>query len=214
MTSRLSQQIQFVLEIDQLKQILRQTRLTNGSRRENSAEHSWHIALMAPLLFEYAPPGADLLTVVKMLLIHDLVEIDAGDTFCYDTAANLDKAEREQQAAERIFGLLPPDQQSELRLLWAEFEAQDSPSARFANDLDRLQPILLNQQNQGGTWKANQITQAQVLRRVEPIQTGAPDLWPYLQQILQDAVAAGYLLPDPASPATASFCASSTRSRY
>lgn len=197
---RLSQQIQFVLEIDQLKQVLRQTLLTDGLRRENSAEHSWHIALMAPLLFEYAPPGTDLLTVLKMLLIHDLVEIDAGDTFCYDIAANLDKADREQQAANRIFGLLPPDQQQELRQLWEEFEAEDSPSARFANALDRLQPILLNQQNQGGTWKANQITQAQVLRRVWPIKAGAPALWPYVEQLLQDCVAAGYLLPDPARP--------------
>jgi putative hydrolases of HD superfamily len=132
-----------------------------------------------------------------MLLIHDLVEIDAGDTFCYDAAANLDKAEREQQAADRIFGLLPADQQQHLLALWEEFEAQDSPSARFANALDRLQPILLNQQNQGGTWKANQITQAQVQQRIAPIKSGAPDLWPYVQQLLQDCVAAGYLLPDP-----------------
>jgi putative hydrolases of HD superfamily len=192
---RLNQQLQFVLELDRLKQILRQTLLTDGSRRENSAEHSWHIAIMGMVLFEYAPPNTDLLKAVKMLLIHDLVEIDAGDTFCYDAAAHLDKDQREQEAADRIFGLLPTEQQQDLRLLWEEFEARQTPTAQFAAALDRLQPILHNQQTEGGTWKLHQITQTQVMARAQPIATGAPALWPYIEQLLADCVAAGYLLP-------------------
>ena len=192
--NRLNQQIQFILEIDRLKQILRQTLLIDGSRRENSAEHSWHLAIMAMVLAEHAPAGTDLPQALKMLLIHDLVEIDAGDTFCYDTAAHLDKGEREQQAADRIFGLLPADQALELRQLWEEFEAQATVTAKFAAALDRLQPILHNQQTEGGTWKQHGISQAQVMRRVAPIEAGAPELWPLIQQIVADCIAAGYLL--------------------
>lgn len=129
-TPRLTQQIQFILEIDRLKQILRQTLLTDGSRRENSAEHSWHIAIMAMVFAEYAPPGVDLSRAIKMLLIHDLVEIDAGDTFCYDVQGNQNKAEREEQAAIRLFGLLPSEQARELRSLWDEFEAQATITAK------------------------------------------------------------------------------------
>jgi len=192
--NRLNQQIQFILEIDRLKQILRQTLLIDGSRRENSAEHSWHLAIMAMVLAEHAPVGTDLPQALKMLLIHDLVEIDAGDTFCYDAAAHLDKTEREQQAADRIFGLLPADQALELRHLWEEFEAQATVTAKFAAALDRLQPILHNQQTEGGTWKQHSISQAQVMRRVAPIETGAPELWPLVQQIVADCIAAGYLI--------------------
>lgn len=196
--NRLSQQIQFILEIDRLKQILRQTLLTDGSRRENSAEHSWHLAIMAMVLAEYAPTGTDIPQALKMLLLHDLVEIDAGDTFCYDLAAHFDKAAREQQAAERIFGLLPPNLSQEFRQLWAEFEARESQTAQFAAALDRLQPMLHNQQTQGGTWKQHGINRAQVMQRVAPIQTGAPDLWPYVQQVVEDCIAAGYLALEPA----------------
>lgn len=191
---RLSQQIQFILEIDRLKHILRQTLLIDGSRRENSAEHSWHLAMMAMVLAEYAPTGADIAQALKMLLLHDLVEIDAGDTFCYDAAAHHDKAAREQQAAERIFGLLPPDQTAELRQLWDEFETRASATAQFAAALDRLQPMLHNQQTQGGTWKQHHISHAQVMQRVAPIQAGAPDLWPFVQQVIEDCIAAGYLI--------------------
>ncbi len=194
--NRLSQQIQFILEIDRLKQILRQTLLTDGSRRENSAEHSWHLAIMAMVLAEYAPTGTDIPQALKMLLLHDLVEIDAGDTFCYDLAAHLNKADREQQAAERIFGLLPPNLSHEFRQLWDEFEARKSKTAQFAAALDRLQPMLHNQQTQGGTWKQHGISRAQVMQRVAPIQTGAPDLWPYVQQVIEDCIAAGYLALD------------------
>ena len=191
--NRLSQQIQFLIEIDKLKQVLRQTLLTDGSRRENSAEHSWHLAMMAILLVEYAPATVDVLRVVKMLLIHDLVEIDAGDTFCYDVQSNLDKAEREQQAAIRLFGLLPLEQAIELQSLWEEFEAQETQEARFAVALDRLQPLLHNQQTQGGTWRIHGITLDQVMVRVRPIEVGIPALWPLVQQILNGCVKAGYL---------------------
>jgi putative hydrolases of HD superfamily len=198
MTSdRLHQQVQFMLEIDPLKQVLRQTLLRDGSRRENTAEHSWHIALMVFIFAEYAPPGTDLHQAVKMLLLHDLVEIDAGDTPCYDVQGNIGKAEREQQAADRLFGLLPVDQAEEFRGLWDEFEAQTTPTARFAAALDRLQPLLLNQQNKGENWQRFQVTRREVEHRVAPIQIGAPALWPFVQTLLDDCVAAGYLAPAP-----------------
>ena len=196
---RLQQQIAFIVEIDRLKTILRQTLLTDCSRRENSAEHSWHLAVMAVTLAEYAPAGADMMRVVQQLLIHDLVEIDAGDTFCYDLVGNQNKAERETQAAERIFGLLPGEQAQELRLLWHEFEAQETPTAQFAAALDRIQPLLHNQQTTGGTWKQHKITRAQVMQRIQPVQLGAPALWPFVVQLIDDAVAVGHLHPYPAS---------------
>ncbi|MEW6492785.1 MAG: HD domain-containing protein [Cyanobacteriota bacterium] len=194
--SRLAQQIQFIVEIDKLKQVLRQTLLMDASRQENSAEHSWHIAIMAILLAEYAPsPDIDLLHVIKMLLIHDLVEIDAGDTFCYDVQGNLDKELREVQAADRIFGLLPEEQGTQLRSLWEEFEAQETVAAKFAAALDRIQPLLHNQQTQGGTWRIHGITRDQVLQRIYPVKDGAPDIWPAVEKIVADCVAAGYLAP-------------------
>jgi putative hydrolase of HD superfamily len=191
--TRLAQQIQFIVEIDRLKGILRQTLLTDYSRRENSAEHSWHIALMAVLLTEYAPAPIDVLRVVKMLLVHDLVEIDAGDTFCYDVQHNQSKVERELQAADRLFGLLPADQARELRSLWDEFEAQQTPEAQFAVSLDRLQPMLNNYHTQGGTWKQHNITSDRVLLRAAPIATGAPLLWLLVQELIQDSTRKGYL---------------------
>ncbi|BAZ27174.1 HD superfamily hydrolase [Kalymmatonema gypsitolerans NIES-4073] len=197
--SRLTQQIQFIIEIDQLKQVLRQTLLNDGSRRENSAEHSWHLAMMVIVLAEYAPQGVHLLNAIKMVLIHDLVEIDAGDTFCYDVQGNESKAQREAQAALRLFGLLPADQASELRSLWEEFEAQETPTAKFAAALDRIQPLLHNQQNKGGTWLIHNITRDQVMKRMAPVETGAPELWLFVQQVIEDCVAAGYLKDTPAN---------------
>jgi putative hydrolases of HD superfamily len=193
MPDRLTQQIQFILEIDRLKQILRQSLISDASRRENSAEHSWHLAIMAIVLAEYALPGVDLLCALKMLLIHDLVEIDAGDTFCYDIQANQNKAEREELAATRIFGLLPDDLAEELRSLWDEFEARETPTAKYAAALDRIQPMLLNQQTQGGTWRLHGIAIAQVLQRAKPVAEGTPALWNFIKQMLEDCVAAGYL---------------------
>lgn len=196
-SARLAQQLQFVLEIDKLKRVLRQTLLTDGSRQENSAEHSWHIALMAIVLAEYAAEPINVLHVVKLLLLHDLVEIDAGDTFIYDVSAQVDKADREQQAADRLFGLLPADQAIEFRALWEEFEARETPEAQFAAVLDRLQPILHNQQTEGHTWIKHGVTSDRVLQRMAPIQTGAPELWTYVEQVIHDSVAAGYLRPQP-----------------
>jgi len=195
MPPRLLQQMQFVVEIDKLKRVLRQTLLTDGSRRENSAEHSWHIALMAILLSEYATEPIDVLRVVKMLLLHDLVEIDAGDTFCYDDRGHESKAEREMQAADRLFSLLPPDQASEFRALWDEFEAQETADAQFAATLDRLQPLLNNHQTQGHTWQLHDISRDRVMQRVAPMQGSAPDLWQFVQQLLDECVANGYLKP-------------------
>ncbi|MBG1267837.1 HD domain-containing protein [Nostoc sp. WHI] len=191
--NRLTQQIQFIIEIDRLKQVMRQTLLTDGSRQENSAEHSWHLAVMAIALAEYAPEDVNIFQAIKMLLIHDLVEIDAGDTFCYDVQGNHSKAEREAQAALRLFGLLPDDQGSELRLLWDEFEAGKTPTAKFAAALDRIQPLLHNQQTQGGSWRIHGIRREQVMKRVAPVETGAPELWPFVLQLIDDCVTAGYL---------------------
>src|SRR5262249_50705513 len=150
MSDRLARQIAFIIEIDKAKQVLRQTLLMDGSRLENDAEHSWHLAVMALLLAEYAGEAVDLLRVLKMVLIHDLVEIDAGDTFVYDVEALATRREREERAADRIFGLLPADVEEEFRALWEEFEAQATPEARFAAALDRLQPLLHNYHTGGG----------------------------------------------------------------
>jgi len=195
--ARLEQQLAFVVEIDKLKQMLRQTELIDGSRRENSAEHSWHLALMALTLAEHAGAPVDLAHVVRLVLVHDLVEIDAGDTFCYDAQANLSKAEREQAAAARVFGLLPEEQGRALRALWDEFEAGETAEARFANALDRLEPLLQNFRTEGGTWRAHELPLVAVLRRMEPIRTGAPPLWPYVLRVVEDSCAAGYIAEDP-----------------
>ena len=196
-SARLLSQLDFVLEIDRLKGVLRQTLLTDGSRRENSAEHSWHIAVMALLLQEYAAEPIDPLRVATMLLIHDIVEIDAGDTFCYDTAGHADKAERETAAAERIFGLLPADQGATFRTYWEEFEARSSPDARFAAALDRMQPLLHNLQTEGAAWQRHGITVDQVLSRNAHMAEGAPALWAYTEAMIHDAVARGWLAPAP-----------------
>jgi putative hydrolases of HD superfamily len=195
---RLDRQLQFLLELDRLKGILRQTRVLEGERPENSAEHSWHLALCAAVLAEHAPAGTDVGRVMRMVLVHDVVEIDAGDAFCYDVAANVGKEERERLAAERIFGLLPNEQGEELRALWEEFEAGATPDARFAVALDRLQPMLLNFAGQGGSWRANGVTHDRVLVRMAPIQQGMPELWPFVVRLLDEAVARGYLAPAPA----------------
>jgi putative hydrolase of HD superfamily len=191
--SHLEQQIAFLLEIDRLKQVLRQTLLLDRSRRENSAEHSWHLAVMALLLAEYAAQPVDVLHVVKLVLVHDIVEIDAGDTFVYDEVAEHDKAERERQAAERIFALLPPVQAAELRAAWEEFEARTTPEAQFAAALDRLQPLLHNCHTQGHTWQQHGVRLQQVLERNRHIAEGAPLLWAYVERLIYAAVEQGFL---------------------
>jgi putative hydrolase of HD superfamily len=190
---RLQQQLRFLVEIDRLKGVLRRTPLSDGSRLENSAEHSWHIALVATVLAEHAPAGTDLSRVIRMLLVHDIVEIDAGDTFCYDAGAKQDEAERERLAAERIFALLPEDQAQELRALWEEFTAAETLDAHFANAVDRLQPLLLNVHSGGGSWRTHSITYEQVIARMQPIRGGLPELWTYVERVVAEGVALGYL---------------------
>ena len=190
---RLKRQIDFIKEVDKIKNIFRQTRIHDGSRYENDAEHSWHLAMMAMLLFENADSGIDLLKVMKMVIIHDIVEIDAGDTFCYDAQANLDKQEREDRAADRLFGILPEDQGIELKQMWIEFDEMKTPEARFAASLDRLQPVLLNYMNEGGSWHEHNITSTQVIKRNRHIADGSPELWEFAEALIEDAVQKGYL---------------------
>jgi len=191
---RLEQQIAFVREVDKLKTIQRQTLLTDASRQENDAEHSWHLALMALVLAEYAGDSTiDLLHVLRMVLVHDLVEIDAGDTYCYDEAGYADKAQRETTAAERIFNLLPTDQAAEIRALWDEFEASATPEAKFANALDRLQPLMHNVFTNGRMWKKHGIVKSQVIDRNCKITDGAPDLWTFARDLIEKAVNDGHL---------------------
>jgi putative hydrolase of HD superfamily len=189
---RLGQQMAFLVEIDQLKRVLRRTRLVGGERLENSAEHSWHIAMIALVLAEHANEPIDVGRVIKLLLVHDIVEIDAGDTFAYDLNGYLDKAEREQAAADRIFGLLPPDQCGALRALWDEFESQASAEARFANLCDRLMPSLQNYLNGGGTWREAAVDRAMVDHRLEPLHA-ADAVHTYIAALLDDAVMQGMI---------------------
>ena len=193
MTDRLQQQIAFLLEVDKLKQIFRQTYLLDETRKENDAEHSWHFAMFALILVEYAPEPVDILKVIKMALVHDLVEIDAGDTFLYDEAGNADKAEREAKAAERIFALLPAEQGVEMRALWEEFEAKETPEAKFAGAMDRFQPFLHNCNTQGRAWQEHGITADRVLQSNSHISIGAPDLWNRVQELVDEMVSEGYI---------------------
>jgi putative hydrolase of HD superfamily len=190
---RLTRQIAFLVEADKLKHIVRRTPLVDASRAENSAEHSWHMVLAAMIAREYVPGPLDLLHVLEMIAVHDLVEIDAGDTFAYDVAANLDKEAREHAAAERVFGLLPSDQASRVRALWEEFEAQKTMESRFANAVDRLQPLLQNAYSGGGSWASHHVTRDQVLRRMAPIESVMPALWPSVLEIIDRFCAAGVI---------------------
>ncbi|WP_096183052.1 HD domain-containing protein [Effusibacillus lacus] len=182
------------MEIDKLKQIFRQSFLTDKTRNENDAEHSWHLAMMAIVLSEYAnQPDLDLLRVVKMLLIHDIVEIDAGDTFAYDVKGYEDKEERELQAADRLFNLLPPDQAEEIFALWREFEERKTPESSYANALDRLQPMLQNYFSEGQSWRRHNLTSDRVLERNSSIREGSETLWDFAREMIRSAVDKGYL---------------------
>ena len=190
---RLSQQIEFLVEIDRLKSIVRQTLLVDGSRHENSAEHSWHLAVLAMVLAEHASAPVDLSRVLKMILVHDLVEIDAGDTYCYDEKGNRDKAERENRAADRIFSLLPPDQAVEFRSLWEEFESRQTTDAVFAAALDRFQPLLNNFRAGGVMWLKHGIRKEQVYSRNSPMEQGSAVLWDYAERMIEDAISKGWI---------------------
>ncbi len=195
MNERLARQITFLIELDKLKGVLRRTKPVGGDRYEDSAEHSWHLAMMVLLLAEYADEAIDPNRVLRMVLIHDIVEIDAGDTFLYDHAARLAKEAEEAVAAERIFGLLPPEQGAEFLALWQEFEERQSADARFAKALDRLMPLLQNYHNAGQTWQENNIHKAQVWQANQPIGDSSAQLWQLAQQLITEAATKGYLLP-------------------
>ncbi|MEL7157076.1 MAG: HD domain-containing protein [Actinomycetota bacterium] len=192
----LAQRLDFLLEIDRLKTVMRRSRLVDASRYENTAEHSWHLGLFAMVLQPYAPEGTDPARAVEMLLVHDLVEIDAGDTYIYDTAGRADKQEREQAAATRLFGLLPPEQGRSMAGLWHEYEARETPTARFAYAVDRLQPVLLNAASGGRSWSENGIRHSQPMAVNRPIGDAAPPLWALVEQILTEATDEGVLIDD------------------
>lgn len=192
-TDRLARQLEFVLEADRLKGVLRRSYVLDPRRRENSAEHSWHLSVMALVLTEHADDTIDLTKVLRMVIVHDLVEIDAGDTFIYDASGAADKAAREQAAAERLFTLLPDEQGRELRAVWDEFEAKATPEARFAAALDRLMPILHNFHGEGGSWREHGIVDSQVRALVETMRDGSETLWAYAHQVIDTAVERGYL---------------------
>jgi putative hydrolase of HD superfamily len=192
--TRITQQIRFIIEADKLKEIFRQTICTQSRRAENDAEHSWHLALLVVILAEHGnEPGIDLLRVLKMVIIHDLVEIDAGDTFAYDTARMAGQHEREAIAADRIFGLLPAPQNAEYRALWDEFEARQTPESKFAAAVDRFHPMLLNCLTEGAAWKKHGITSDRVIARNKHIAEGSATLWAYAERMIAEAIAAGHL---------------------
>ena len=197
MTDRIQQQLDFLAEIDKMKSVLRQTLLIDRSRRENDAEHSWHLAMTAMVLAEYAGPTVDLNHVLRMALVHDLVEIDAGDTFAYDTAGYADKDDRERAAADRLFALLPGDQGPMLRALWEEFEAMETPDARYAAACDRLQPLLHTYLTDGHTWTlGGGVTEEQVWQRMAVVEDAVPALWPFVQEVIAWGLRTGKLRPD------------------
>lgn len=188
---RLQQQMDFILEVDKLKNITRQTYLSSGERKENDTEHSWHLALMCALLAEHSNEKIDVLKTMTMVLIHDIVEIDAGDTYAYDTAGNTTKREREVRAAERIFHLLPADQALWLRGLWDEFEEGVTPEAKFAIAMDKIQPVLLNDASGGKSWREHGVEVSQILKRNEHTPEGSRQLWEYAKELIDKNVENG-----------------------
>lgn len=191
---RLDRQMKFIMEIDRLKQVYRQTYLSDASRRENDTEHSWHLAMMVMLLSEYANEKIDVLKTMSMVLIHDIIEIDAGDTYAYDEAGNATKRQRELKAADRLFQILPNDQADYLRGLWDEFEASETPEAKFALTIDKIQPLLLNDASGGIAWKNHGIRLEQILKRNEQTSEGSEVLWDFCRPILQKNVKNGNII--------------------
>ena len=190
---RLKKQLDFILEVDKVKNIFRQTYLADGNRKENDAEHSWHLALMAVLLKEYSNEEVDLSKVIPMVLAHDLVEIDAGDTYAYDADGLKTQKAREDAAKERIFSLLPEDQKQELVRIFDEFEAFQTPEAKFARAMDNLQPLLLNDSNDGGDWKEHEVNAEKVYGRQRKTKRGSEKLFEVTDQILKENIAKGNL---------------------
>lgn len=191
--AHLLKQIAFIQEIDKLKYIQRKTKLFNSDRCENDAEHSWHLAMMTLILAEHADEPVDVLKVLKMVLIHDVVEIDAGDTFIFDTSKNHDNTEEETVAAQRIFGLLPASQAQEFMAIWEEFEARETKEAKFARSMDRLEPLLQNVSNKGGTWTEFNVAYPMVYEKQKVHQDSSASIWAYAQQLLNESMEKGIL---------------------
>lgn len=194
--NRLEQQLQFILEIDKVKKIIRQTPLSDASRKENDAEHSWHIALMAYLLQEYVEEPVEVSKVMLMVLIHDLVEIDAGDTYAYDEEGAKTKDERERKAADHIFGMLPEDQGMYLKALWEEFEAYETAEAKYAHLLDNFQPLLLNDAAGGISWTEHQVKKSQIYKRNEKVEETSATIWKCMQDKIGKHIQAGHVLDE------------------
>ena len=192
---RFEKQIQFILEIDKEKNILRQTHLSGHGRRENDAEHAWHMAIMIYLLKEYANEEIDLAKTMMMALIQDVVDIDAGDTYAYDAQGVTSQREREDKAADRIFGMLPEEQNKELRSLFEEFEAGETAEARFAKVMDNFQPLLLNNSNDGGDWREHGVCKAQVMKRHCTTEKGSKEIWEYARNLIEKNVEKGNIKP-------------------
>ena len=191
---RFEKQLAFILEADKEKNILRQTHLSGHGRRENDAEHAWHMAMMIYLLKEYSNEKIDLAKTMMMALIHDIVEIDAGDTYAYDTRALATQKEREQRAADRIFGMLPEDQRDELRALFEEFEAGETAGARFAKTMDNFQPLLLNHSNGGADWIEHGVDRSKVTGRQRSSAAGSADIWKYTEELIDQNVKKGTII--------------------
>lgn len=196
MKDRLQKQMDFIVEIDKVKKIMRQTYLADASRKENDAEHSWHLALMAVLLKEYSNEDVDLSKVIPMVLIHDLVEIDAGDTYAYSGEDPEETEARERKAALRIFGMLPEDQGQWLRSLWEEFEAYETSEAKFARTLDNCQPLLLNDASDGKSWKEHGVHKSQIYKRNQHTGEGSREIWEYMQKLIDRHIQLGHVTDD------------------
>ncbi|WP_422486142.1 HD domain-containing protein [Gudongella sp. DL1XJH-153] len=193
MDDRIIKDIEFIVELDRMKTILRQTNLITEDRREDDAQHSWHIAVMSMVLSDYSNEEIDVNKVIKMLLIHDLVELHAGDTFCYDEEGNKDKRQREVEAAEKIFGMLDSRKGMEFRGLWDEFEEMETPEALFASSMDRLQPMLNNYYNGGGSWRKHGVAQSDIYKRISPVKDSSDRLWEFVEHMIEDAYNRGLI---------------------
>ena len=194
-SEKIKKQIEFIITIDEMKNVLRRNLVVDGSRRENDAEHSWHLAVMAMILEEYSADKVDISKVLKIALVHDLVEVYAGDTFAYDVKGNEDKLDREIMAAEKLFGKLKDGQGDEIRTLWDEFEAKETAESKYANAIDRLQPLLLNYLTNGHTWKLGDVHAPQIYKRMDIIRTATPELWHIVEGIISTSIESGLLKP-------------------
>ncbi len=192
---KLQKQIKFALVIDEMKNIFRRNLIVDGSRRENDAEHSWNLAMLAMLFEEYSTEKVDIERVLKIALVHDLVEVYAGDTFAYDVKGNEDKLQREIESANKLFGILDPEQGAEIRALWDEFEAKETPESKYANAVDRIQPLINNYMTNGHTWKEGDVRAPQILKRMDIIRTTTPALWPIVEGIISTSIEKGILKP-------------------